>query len=282
MSAGRRYGVSTGLYQAQRLTRDHLREIAGAGFTHVEVRATTTHLDYHQDRVVADLQQWLADAGLRLWSVHAPVHERAGDGRPPVPLLLAATDAAHRARALAQTEAALHIARRLEFRVLVVHIGAPRHVPGGLRCSRDAARRSLEALDRVASPLGVRLAIEVDANDLSSPGALVHLIEDVLDLPSVGVCLDMGHGHLAGDLLDAIETTAEHLLSVDVHDNRGRGDDHLVPFEGTIDWAAALTTLQKVGYDGPLMFELQGRSSASAILARARQARQQMDRLLAD
>ena len=53
-----------------------------------------------------------------------------------------------------------------------------------------------------------------------------------------------------GDLVDAIETVSEHLITTHVHDNRGRTDDHLVPFEGTIDWPAALTAVQKVGYDG--------------------------------
>ena len=53
-----------------------------------------------------------------------------------------------------------------------------------------------------------------------------------------------------GDLVDAIETVSEHLITTHVHDNGGRTDDHLVPFDGTIDWPAALTAVQKVGYDG--------------------------------
>ena len=59
-----------------------------------------------------------------------------------------------------------------------------------------------------------------------------------------------------GDVVDAIETVSEHLIATHVHDNRGRTDDHLVPFDGTIDWPAALTAVQKVGYDGPLMLEI--------------------------
>ena len=84
-----------------------------------------------------------------------------------------------------------------------------------------------------------------------------------------------------GDLVDAIETVSEHFLTAHVHDNRGRTDEHLVPFEGTIDWPAALTTLQKVGYEGILMFELGAHGSAKDTLARAQKARQRMERLLA-
>jgi sugar phosphate isomerase/epimerase len=80
---------------------------------------------------------------------------------------------------------------------------------------------------------------------------------------------------------DAIEVAAGHLLAIDVHDNRGRSDEHLVPFDGAIDWPAALTAVQKVGYDGALTFELSPRGSPKEALARARQARTRMDKLMA-
>jgi sugar phosphate isomerase/epimerase len=84
-----------------------------------------------------------------------------------------------------------------------------------------------------------------------------------------------------GDLLDAIETVSEHFVTTHVHDNRGRADDHLVPFEGTIDWPGALTAVQKVGYDGTLMLEIAAHGSARETLARAQKARQRMEKLLA-
>ena len=61
--------------------RDHLLEIAAHGFDAVEVFATRTHFDYHNPAAVADLQQWLAEAGLELHGIHAPVGERLR-GRP--------------------------------------------------------------------------------------------------------------------------------------------------------------------------------------------------------
>ena len=35
-----------------------------------------------------------------------------------------------------------------------------------------------------------------------------------------------------GDLVDAIETVSGHLITTHVHDNRGKLDDHLAPFDG--------------------------------------------------
>ena len=78
MAGKRSFGVSTHLYHGSRLSRGHLLEIAAHGFDAVEVCATRTHFDYHNVASVADLQQWLAEAGLRLTSVHAPVGEQIG------------------------------------------------------------------------------------------------------------------------------------------------------------------------------------------------------------
>jgi sugar phosphate isomerase/epimerase len=118
-------------------------------------------------------------------------------------------------------------------------------------------------------------------NELSRPASLVHFVERVLDEGPIGICLDFGHAHMDGDLVDAIETVSEHLVTTHVHDNRGRTDDHLLPFEGTIEWPSALTAIQKVGYEGVLLFEVAAHGAAKATLQKARDARQRMERLLA-
>ncbi len=281
MARQRTFGVSTHLYHGSRLTREHLLEIAAAGFEAVEVRATRSHFDYHSPAGVANLQQWLAEAGLVLHGVHGPLAEGFAAGRWSTPLSIAAADRVVRARAVAETERALQIARRIPFQRLVVHLGVPRWAPtAAADNSRDAARRSLEELHRLAEPFGVRVTVEVVPNELSRAGSLVHFVEEVVEDMDIGICLDFGHAHIDGDLVETIETVSEHLAAVDVHDNQGRADDHLVPFEGTIDWPAALTAVQKVGFDGPLMLELAARGSTKETLARARRARLKMDRLL--
>jgi sugar phosphate isomerase/epimerase len=278
----RQFGVSTHLYHHQRLAREHLQEIAAHGFETVTVFATRTHFDYHSQTAVADLQQWLAEAGLSLHGIHAPVGERYERGRFDLPLSLACADPDARRRAVVETEHALHVARRIEARVLVTHLGLLRSQPQEAAGeSRVAARRSIEELLRTAEPLGVRIALEVIQNEASRAPSLVHFVEEDLEGSHVGICLDVGHAHLDGDLLDVIDTVSEHLVSTEVHDNQGRTDEHLVPFEGTIDWPAALTSVQKVGYDGALIFELAAQGPPKEVLKRARRAREKMERLLA-
>jgi len=275
----RQFGVSTRLYRHQRLTRDHVFEIAAHGFETVELFAMRTHLDYHNPSVVADLQQWLAEARVELYGVHAPLSDPFIN-RPGEYMSIASADAKARGHAVAEVERALQIARRIPLKVFVLHLGWPRTHKGFGGSNRDAARRSVEELIGIADPLGVRIAVEVICNDLSRPGSLVDFAEEDLESGDMGICLDFGHAHLEGDLVDAIEVVSGHLASIHIHDNHGRTDDHLVPFEGTIDWAAAMTALQKVGYDGGLIFELASRGPARDTLVRARAARRRMENLI--
>lgn len=282
MARKRTFGVSTHLVHGQRLSREHLLDMGAHGFDAIELFATRTHFDYHNTASVADLAGWLAVARLTLHSVHAPIGESYTNGRWGPALSIASPDHEARQRAVDEATCALQMARQLAFRVLVVHVGLPKTAQSPLgENSRDAARRSLEALARLAEPLGVTVAVEIIPNELSRPDALVHFVEKLADTARVGICLDFGHAHLAGDLVDAIETVSEHLIATHVHDNRGRTDEHLLPFDGTIDWPAALTAIQKVGYDGVLLFEVNGQGAVRPTLQKLREVRGRMERLFA-
>ena len=273
-----RFGVSTHLFHESRLTREHLVHIAAHGFDAVEVFATRSHFDYHDEAAIDSLAEWLSDTRLTLQSVHAPIFEGLKGGQWVGPFSNATSDERRRAAALAETRAALAMARRLPYRYLVVHLGIPSGAPATAGDNdRLAARRSLEDTVALAAESGVRVAIEVIPNALSSPDALVQLIEDELESLDVGICLDYGHANLMGDLGDAIETVSGHLWTTHVHDNRGREDDHLVPFMGTIDWAAAMMETQKIGYDGVLMLEVANSGDPVEILKRSAAAREKLE-----
>jgi sugar phosphate isomerase/epimerase len=274
--------VSTHLFHGQKLSRDHLVEIAAHGFEAVEVFATRTHFDYHSDQAIADLQEWLADTRLELHSVHAPITGSYVGGKWGPALSLASADKDKRAQAVAEAEHALHIARRMPMRALVAHLGIPRdQQPSPGDNSRDGARRSVEELQPKAEALDVELALEVIPNELSRAGALVHLVEDDLEDIDVGVCFDSGHANIDGDVVEAIEIVSGHLVTTHLHDNNGRQDQHLVPGDGTIDWAGVMLALQKVGYDGALILELAAHGSPKETLERAQQARQRLEKMLA-
>jgi sugar phosphate isomerase/epimerase len=84
-----------------------------------------------------------------------------------------------------------------------------------------------------------------------------------------------------GDVADAIEAVAEHLITTHVHDNRGKQDEHLVPFDGRINWDVALMTMQKVGYDGTYLMELANTGSPAEVLQKGQAARKRFEKLMA-
>ncbi|HEY0874196.1 MAG TPA: sugar phosphate isomerase/epimerase family protein [Vicinamibacterales bacterium] len=276
------FGISTHLYHDQRLERDHLAQIAGYGFEAVELFATRSHFDYHDPSAIEQLAGWLTDTRLELHSIHLPIFEAYGPGGPGTTYSIASGDSARRQAAVREAEAAISVLKRIPAKFVVVHLGSPAQYAGANDNQRPAASRSVEEICRIAEPLGAQVAMEVIPNSLSSASTLVAMIERDFEGSTVGICLDFGHAHLAGDVADEIEASAEHLITTHVHDNRGRNDDHLVPYQGTINWGAALMTMQKIGYDGTYLMELANTGSPAAVLEEARRARQRIERALAD
>ena len=275
-----RFGISTHLYHEQKLDRDHLAQVAAHGFETIELFATRSHFDYHDEAAIARLGEWLGETGLTLHGVHAPITDRMASGKPGQLFSTAASDSTRRQFAVREAEAALGIARRIPFEVLVVHLGTPAAKSESGDNHRGSALRSVEEICRAAEPLGVRVAVEVIPNDISTAAALVAMLERDIESTSVGLCMDFGHAFLMGDVPDAIETAAEHLITTHVHDNRRREDDHLVPYQGAIDWSAALMTMQKIGYEGTYLMEVANTGSPVQVLEEARRARQRFERSL--
>src|SRR5215467_5807796 len=119
-----RFGISTHLFHAERLTRDHLAQIAQHGFEAIEVFATRTHFDYHDPAAIAELGTWLKETGLALHGIHAPIADSltAPDNWGQA-ISNAVTDSAKRQTAVQEADAALNIARQIPADVFVVHMG---------------------------------------------------------------------------------------------------------------------------------------------------------------
>ena len=278
-----RFGISTHLFHGERLERRHFERIAERDLTIVELFATRTHLDYHDPGHVAAVAGHVRALGLTPWSVHAPICDSFVGGQWGRAYSNASPPAALRQEALDETIAAIGATRDLGCEVVVLHLGIPRGqpIPAGDN-DAGAARRSLEPIAEACAAAGLDLALEVIPNDLSTAAALVEWLTGDLELGRTGVCLDVGHAHFTGGAPEAAELLSGHILTTHIHDNRGRSDDHLVPFDGTIDWPATLMALFKVGYTGPLVLELPDHGDAARVLERAGAARERIQAILDD
>lgn len=71
-------------------------------------------------------------------------------------------------------------------------------------------------------------------------------------------CWDFGHANVSfgKEQADMIRFMEGKVACTHVHDNTGHHDDHLLPYQGNIDWKACVDALKETGYQGNFTYEL--------------------------
>ena len=78
----------------------------------------------------------------------------------------------------------------------------------------------------------------------------------------VETCIDTGHAHMVGiNVPEMIRQVGSHLKATHIADNHGKTDEHLPPFNGTIDWPEVMKALREINYQECFAFEIQNLSS---------------------
>ena len=246
--------LSTYLFVSQKLTPARLAEIARGGIPAIEIFAVRSHFDYRNPQAVRELAEWFEEHDLRLHALHAPTSRDLAPARESgVPISISDTERVRRLDAVDEIKRALDVAERIPFRFLVQHLSGGRE-PIDPRML-DAAFNSLEHLIVFAKQRGVTIALENTPGELTSPSSLRHFIEDTR-LHDLRLCFDTGHAHLEEGIERSFETMRERVVTTHVHDNRGDKDEHLFPYEGTIDWNATLVALRSAPEELPIVLEL--------------------------
>ena len=274
--------LSTYLFVKRRLTPGLLTEIARHGISAVEIFCAQRHFNYHSLDVVREIAGTLRDQNLRLHALHSPperdfnpVHESGA------PLSICDPERVRRLEAVDEIKRALDVAEYLPFRYLVQHLGGSRDVADARRF--DAAFSSLEHLHVFAKERGVTLALENTPGELATPANLRQFIIDTR-FTDLRLCFDIGHAHIGDGVMASIEPMREFLATSHIHDNHGVKDEHLLPYEGSIEWKSALAALPP---ELPLVFELKEKtayaepSPPSIALSAARAAFERIEQALA-
>ena len=134
----------------------------------------------------------------------------------------------------------------------------------------EVYQRTVESVRRLAGPAGragVRIGCEncnAEQRFLMSPREFATFLDDV-GSPHVGIHLDVGNIHETGFAEQWIEIHGPRITRIhmkDVHRHRGRCGDQSVYtniFLGDNNWPAIRAALDKVGYDGWLVAEMEAR-----------------------
>ena len=106
----------------------------------------------------------------------------------------------------------------------------------------STAKRSLSMLEKAASNLGIRLALE---NMPSGSMCMCKYPEELLALldgTNIGICFDIGHANTTGTI-DGFLDLKDRFENIHIHDNMGTYDEHLPIGSGTVDFSKVLKSL---------------------------------------
>jgi protein FrlC len=84
----------------------------------------------------------------------------------------------------------------------------------------------------------------------------LRMIEEI-DSERLGILLDTGHANVNGEDLAEVVRSLKHVpLHIHIDDNHGDSDAHLIPGEGSIDFAPFVQALEEIHYQGFVSAEL--------------------------
>jgi sugar phosphate isomerase/epimerase len=262
--------LSTYRYVKHPLTSSLLGEIARSGVNSIEIFCAPSHFDHAAPQTARELSQWLDEHALALHSLHSPTERDLAPGRESgVPLSISDTERIRRIDAVDEVKRALEIAERVPFRYLIQHFCHGRQTADPRKF--DAAFTALELLTVFAKQRGVTIALENTPGELSSPTSLVQFIQET-HLRELRLCFDIGHAHIEDGVETSFELMRDAVVTTHLHDNHGEKDEHLLPYEGGIDWDKALAALSSAPQPLPLVLELKEQPSGAPALAEIRAA----------
>jgi sugar phosphate isomerase/epimerase len=245
-----------------RFTLDQaIRDIHRAGYDGVEILADVPHAypDAMNEALVQSVRKALDDTGLAVSSINCNCSFGYWKDAPPEPYFepsLISPNPKHRADRMRM------ILRTLEFAKQIgasnISITSGRCLPG--MPPDEAARQFAESIKPVldcAARLEVRVGIECE------PGLFLEYVAELkewidrLGSPWFGANLDIGHSQVIGESVpQVVRMLAGRIWNIHVEDIPGRKHYHMIPGQGTLDWAGLKAALNDINYDRFLTVEL--------------------------
>ena len=204
----------------------------------------------------------MAKGTIKLFEIHAPFGE-CWD--------LNCSVISRREQMIAEHIRCMNYAAEMGCKTYVIHVGAWDCIfrpEISLERMRELALDALEKLLPAAEKTGIVLAVENSFEMSNAPDEVLWLLNH-FDSPFLGCCFDVGHANYMAPAADgkpkaysvhqvdkawrgnliqepaAFEKLCPHIVTCHIHDNKGLGDDHALPGNGTVDWGKLMPELLK-------------------------------------
>ncbi len=230
-------GISLGIFSKQ-----VFEDCAAEGIRYIELVA------HDDDRAIvsdaAHIREMAAAAGVMIRSVHLPFGSR---------LNFCAPDPKDREETMRVQRELLQAAAALGAKYVIAHGGIP-YPQTDRNAYLAIAREKIAELQTEASLLGIHVCAES-----LLPSCIGRNSKELLYIlsahPDLRVCFDPNH-LFEEDHADFIRAVGEKIAAVHFSDYDGLDERHWMPGEGVIDWKQIVSLLAEVGYDGPLLYEV--------------------------
>ncbi|MBY5700973.1 sugar phosphate isomerase/epimerase family protein [Rhizobium leguminosarum] len=249
--------------------RNSLTLIKEAGFTHINWNPDSGSSYWLADAEIEFTSRIVADAGLKVHSVHG------SNGRNPI------TEIGHknpgpfametrkdflsphewqRRSGVELLRNRVDLAAAFQSPNIVLHIDINDNVFGSATAERAFFDPLYQSLDEIR-PYCVEKGVQIAAETLLCANAqnFLNLYERLFaryGKEFIGVCFDCGHWELIEPgKLSVLERFADRLIATHIHDNFGAMDNHLLPFDGRLDWQTIASAIAATPYQTPLNFE---------------------------
>lgn len=180
---------------------------------------------------------------VRLWSYHLPFSDYFDPS---------ALDKTEGDKALEDFKRLIKNASKSDIKCVVIHPSAEITIAENRGVRMENAIVRLSRLADYADLFGIEVAVETLPR--MCLGNCTAEIEELISLNSkLKVCFDVNHIEL-GTQKEFAEKLGSRIVTLHISDYVVT-DDHLLPFEGKIDWKGLITVLNKINYNGPFLYE---------------------------
>jgi len=141
----------------------------------------------------------------------------------------------------------IEICKNNNINLVIMHLTSKYDAP---KFNKIGLSRIKEIVD-FAEKLDVKIAFE----NTKIKGYLEYVFENINN-KNIGICYDAGHCHAHFNDEFNFKLFKDRIFAVHLHDNDKSDDQHLLPYDGTINWNKVLKDLYHNGYNGPITLEI--------------------------